>query len=241
VLKTLLAAALIAGLAGGVLASVLQLARLVPLIEQAEVYENSAGPAAHADANTPAAGAAIHDHAAHAHEWEPEGLQRPLLTVLANAAIGVGFACMLVAGLALRAMLSKQPITVRAGLLWGLAGFAVFSLAPALGLPPELPGGPESPLLPRQVWWLGTTISTAAGLACVAFGRGIWPRLLGVGLLALPHVIGAPQVVGTGVVPEALTSQFIWLSIASAAVFWLLLGGLSGWLLPRLGFSPRLA
>jgi cobalt transporter subunit CbtA len=202
------------------------------------VYEAGAKPAA-AEAQQAPAGEAAHDHGAHAHDWEPKGLERPFYTVLANAAIGVGFACLLVAGLALRSLISKQPITIRTGLLWGLAGFAVFSLAPALGLPPELPGGPEAPLLPRQVWWIATAISTAAGLGCLAFSRGIWLRILGVGLLALPHVVGAPHLAGEGVVPQALTSQFVWLSIVSAGLFWLLLGALSGWLLPRLGFSPR--
>ena len=37
----------------------------------------------------------------------------------------------------------------RAGLLWGFAGFAVFTLAPGLGLPPELPAMPAAELLPR--------------------------------------------------------------------------------------------
>src|SRR3974390_3265881 len=40
------------------------------------------------------------------------------------------------------------------GLMWGLAGFAVFTLAPGLGLPPELPGVPAAPLLSRQLWWV---------------------------------------------------------------------------------------
>ena len=30
----------------------------------------------------------------------------------------------------------------RQGLFWGFAGFAVFTLAPGLGLPPELPAMP---------------------------------------------------------------------------------------------------
>ena len=52
-----------------------------------------------------------------------------------------------------------------------MAGFAVFMLAPSLGLPPELPGMPAAELGPRQVWWLLTAAATAAGLALLAFRR----------------------------------------------------------------------
>ena len=46
--------------------------------------------------------------------------------------------------------------------MWGLAGFAVFTIAPGLGLPPELPGVPAAPLLSRQIWWVTAVLATAA-------------------------------------------------------------------------------
>ena len=49
--------------------------------------------------------------------------------------VAVGFALMLAGLYTLRA-----PTRTSQGLLWGLAGYAVFCLAPTMGLPPELPG-----------------------------------------------------------------------------------------------------
>ena len=48
---------------------------------------------------------------------------------------GMNFALILTACFAL----SGRPVTGQTGVLWGLAGFAIVSLAPALGLPPEVP------------------------------------------------------------------------------------------------------
>jgi predicted cobalt transporter CbtA len=62
--------------------------------------------------------------------------------VLANVSMAVGFALMLVAAFAL----SGRRITWRSGLLWGLAGYGVFFVAPSLGLPPEVPGTLAAPL-----------------------------------------------------------------------------------------------
>ena len=66
---------------------------------------------------------------------------------------------------------------------WGLAGFAAFTLAPNLGLPPELPAMPAADLLARQAWWIGTVVATAAGLALIVFGRSPWFAVLGIALL----------------------------------------------------------
>ena len=58
-------------------------------------------------------------------------------------------------------------------MFWGFAGFAVFTLAPGLGLPPELPAMPAADLGDRQIWWTATVLATAVGLALIAF-RGKW-------------------------------------------------------------------
>ena len=51
----------------------------------------------------------------------------------------VAYALILVAGFGL-ARIYGHAITAREGMLWGIAGFASFQLAPAMGLAPELPG-----------------------------------------------------------------------------------------------------
>ena len=67
----------------------------------------------------------------------------------------------------------------RQGLLWGLAGFAVFTLAPSLGLPPELPGHAGGRARPAPGLVAAHRAATAGGLALLAFRAE--PRLGGGG------------------------------------------------------------
>ncbi|MES2739937.1 MAG: CbtA family protein [Pseudomonadota bacterium] len=179
--------------------------------------------------------AAPHEHAAqgeaaHTHEhggWQPEnGFERTFFTVLANISMAVAFGLLLAAGFCLRG----GALSWRAGLVWGAAGYAVFFLAPSLGLPPELPGTQAAPLAARQFWWMMTALSTAGALALLTQARN-WPlRIAGVALLAAPHLIGAPQPLEHGgTAPAELARSFIYASAIANAVFWLALGGLAGW------------
>ena len=143
--------------------------------------------------------------------------------------VAVGFALMLAGLYTLRA-----PTRTSQGLLWGLAGYATFVLAPTLGLPPELPGTAAADLGQRQMWWIGTAASTAAGIALIAFGRNWLLKLLGVAILVVPHVIGAPQpAVHSMLAPQALETQFKIASQLTNVAFWLALGVLSAWLFRR--------
>ena len=122
--------------------------------------------------------------------WEPsDGIERYAFTLLANLVSGVGFALILVAVSEFAGGIGNW----RQGLFWGLAGFAVFTLAPGLGLPPELPAMPAADLFPRQVWWTATALATAAGLALIAFRRSPLFAIVGVALIVAPHIVGAPQ------------------------------------------------
>lgn len=214
------------GLLAALLLTLLQSFSVVPLILQAETYENAA-PAveAHEHADGAAAG---HSHDAEA--WAPEdGWQRLLSTTGGNLVVAVGFALMLAALYTLRA-----PGRTSEGVLWGLAGFAVFCLAPNLGLPPELPGTAAADLALRQTWWVGTAASTAVGLALIAFGKNWLLKVLGAAILVVPHIIGAPQPeVHESLAPEALVSQFQIASLLTNAVFWVALGLISAWLFRR--------
>ena len=216
--------AVAAGLIAGIAMTVLQARFTVPLILAAETYENAA-PAAHAhDAATPA-----HTHEPEA--WAPaDGFQRMAFTVAANVVTAVGFALLLVVASDLAGGLAGW----RGGLLWGLAGFAVFTLAPGLGLPPELPATPAAELFPRQAWWFGTVVATAAGLAMVFLGRSPALAALGVALVVLPHLVGAPQPASFETpVPEGLHHRFVVAVTVTNLVFWALLGALAGALKPR--------
>jgi len=132
------------------------------------------------------------------------------------------------------ARLGGYAIDARRGLIWGAAGFAVFALAPAIGLPPELPGMEAASLAARQQWWLLTAAATAAGLGLLIFARPAALRVIGAVLIVLPHLIGAPAAPhGSTGVPAELAAEFATASLAVAAAFWLLLGGVSGWLYRR--------
>jgi len=225
--RRILVAALIAGAVAGFVATAVQVARLLPLIEIAETFE--------------AAGASHqHDHGVAA-QWQPTpGGERLAFTLLFNVLAGVGFALLVNAGLALRKAAGHAP-TIGGGVIWGAAGFASFALAPALGLPPELPGTPAADLLARQAWWIGTAVATAGGLGILAHAatgaarRGI-AAAAGLLLIALPHLIGAPEPPDEhSAVSAELAVQFAVASLAAAAVFWAVLGSMSGWLQRRLG------
>jgi cobalt transporter subunit CbtA len=152
-----------------------------------------------------------------------------LSTTGGNLVVAVGFALMLAGLYTLRA-----PTKTSQGLLWGLAGYATFVLAPTLGLPPELPGTAAADLAQRQVWWIGTAASTAVGIALIVFSRHWLMKVLGAAILAVPHVIGAPQPeVHSMLAPEALETRFKIASQLTNVAFWLALGVISAWLFRR--------
>ena len=122
----------------------------------------------------------------------------------------------------------------RQGVMWGLAAFAVFTLAPGLGLPPELPAMPAADLGPRQLWWIGTVAASASGLALIVYGRSLLAIGAGVALLVAPHIIGAPQPVSYETpIPEGLHHSFVVAVVMTTLVFWVLLGGLAGYFRER--------
>lgn len=228
--------AALVGLIAGLAVGVVQHFSTTQLILRAELFEKAAEAAAPAAMPTVAAhdqGAAGHSHgeggADHQHDaaaWEPrEGLERTAFTFLANVVTAIGYALALVGLLALRG----KPVDWRAGLLWGLGGFAAVTLAPGLGLSPSLPGVPDAPLLDRQIWWVGTAFCTALGLALIAFGRKPFAVALALCLIAAPHVIGAPRLDSVEThVPAALSHQFSVAVMLTSLLFWALLGMLSG-------------
>ncbi len=147
-----------------------------------------------------------------------------LATTAANVVVATGFALLLGAAFSLR-----KRRGWRIGLLWGLAGYAVFFVAPSLGLPPELPGSDAAPLLDRQLWWASTAAASAAGLWLAVFARNPLLRILGLALLVAPHLIGAPHSAdGGGSVPFQPARDFIVATSIANAILWFSLGGLFG-------------
>lgn len=236
--KQIVSAAALAGLLAGSLLTIVQQTQVASIILQAEVYEEAATEEAATPAKTSAAvappAAAVppgHEHHAHEHthdhgEWEPEnGWERTLFTALANISLAVAFGLFLGAAFYQRG----TAINWRSGLLWGIAGYAIFFVAPSFGLPPELPGTTTAALADRQLWWTLTVVATAAGIALMTFGSSWKIKLIGAILLAAPHVVGAPQpVVHETVAPVELVHAFVYATAIANAIFWLALGGLMG-------------
>jgi cobalt transporter subunit CbtA len=183
----------------------------------------SAVPAAHAHSGEPGV-EPEHDHEHSG--WKPEnGAERTFFSAVANISMAVAFGLLLSAAMTLRGV----SLGWRDALLWGAAGYAVFFLAPSLGLPPEVPGTAAAPLGERQVWWLLTVAGTAGALALLALAPR-WPlKLAGVAILMAPHLVGAPQpLVHASAAPADLAQSFIYATAFTNAVFWLVLGALSG-------------
>jgi cobalt transporter subunit CbtA len=223
VFRAIVFTAVVAGAVVGIVVTLAQHFGTVPLILKGEVYERAAEAAASAPA------AAAHEHGGNAHDaaaWQPqEGFERNAFTAGANVLTAIGFALLLAGIFTLRG----RTVTWYEGLLWGLSGFLVFTVAPGLGLPPELPGVPAAALGTRQLWWIATAAATAAGLALLFLRRSPWAAVAGLGLIAVPHAIGAPQLehVHTDV-PEALSRQFVTAVTLTSLLFWALLGSLTG-------------
>ena len=90
--------------------------------------------------------------------------------------LGVGF------GLALLGVMTLVGVKIdaRMGLAFGVAGFIAVALAPALGLPPEIPGSGAAELDARQMWWFFTVGATAIGLAGLLLTKSTWLQIGGV-------------------------------------------------------------
>ncbi|MFQ5764048.1 MAG: CbtA family protein [Rhodospirillales bacterium] len=222
--------AIAAGLISGVFVWGAHMVKTTPLILAAEIYEDAGTGAG----QPPPPAAEAHPAAAPAaDEWAPaDGLERGAFTLLSDVLTSVGFAFLLVGAITL----SGRRVDWRRGVVWGLCGFTAIYVSPALGLAPELPGMQAAELGARQAWWLGTVAATAVGLALIAFQPRAAMKALGVGLVALPHLIGAPGhavQAGAGGVPPELAAEFAIATLVVSGLFWMVLGGLTGYFYNR--------
>jgi cobalt transporter subunit CbtA len=221
--------AILVGFVGGVLLTSLQVASLNPIIFAAESYQPGTAETTTGSGD---------GHSGHSHEqddeaWVPaHGLERTAYTLLANILASTGFAAMVLALMCQFCLARKGNISWSQGSLWGLAGFTALFLAPAIGLPPEIPGMTAAAVEHRQVWWALCAVSVAIGLGIFAFAP-IRIKAPGLLFLVIPYIVGAPQVDGplfrhpdpiaVQVLVE-LHRQFVVFSAISNLIFWLVLG-----------------
>jgi len=223
--RHMLTSALFAGVATGLLATLLQFVFVIPLLLEAELYETGArihfatNGSPQSVAGVPALG----------NDWG-----RHIMTLTFNIITFSAYALILVALFGL-ARIRGVNVTARQGVVWGVAGFVAVQLAPALGLPPELPGAITSEVGPRQIWWSATILATAGGLGLIAFGRSGLPVVFGALLLLVPHIIGAPHLdTYYGIAPPELSAHFATRSLGVGAAGWALLGFFTAYFWTRL-------
>lgn len=234
----LVSAALVAGFLAAVVSTGLQLALTSPLILKAETYEGQAAvPQARAALFVPVHGDPHGEGHGSAEHWQPApGLARMAFTGLATLVGGIGYALLLGAAML---GLRREP-TPQSGLALGIAGFVCVSLAPAVGLPPELPGMGAAALELRQLWWLMAAIGTALGLYMIAMRRTAPAIAAGLVLIVAPHVAGAPLVAEPDSrLPAAYAAQFAARSLAIGFVFWAVIGLSYGWAWNLFGHRGR--
>ena len=212
--KNLFVSAIYAGVVAGLTAALLQFIFVIPVLMEGELFETGArlhfgnDGSPQSDRGVPGLG----------DDWG-----RHSMTVAFNIITYTGY------GLILAAMISYAALKgsftpSRQGITWGLCGFIAVQLAPAIGLPPELPGTLAAEIGPRQMWWLGTIVATAVGMGLIAFGRSYLP-LGGIAIMLVPHLVGAPHLDAFfGVAPPELAAEFATLSLGTSAVGWAVLG-----------------
>jgi cobalt transporter subunit CbtA len=213
--------ALFAGFCAGLIAALLQLVFVQPVLLHAELYEG--GDLVHFGAE-----------AVSAHPDLP-GLDpvRDGLSLLFSALIYVGYALILVAAMGMAAD-RGHAINARNGLIWGIAGFVAFQFAPALSLPPEVPGVAAADVAERQIWWWATVAATAIALALIAFGRNWVLWTVAILLMLTPHLIGAPHPDElSGPVPPEIAALFAARALGVGFAAWAFLGLFAGYFWQR--------
>ena len=222
--KNLFVSAICAGIVAGLTAALLQFIFVIPVLLEGELFESGArlhfgsNGSPQSDRGVPGLG----------DDWG-----RHSMTVAFNIITYTGYGLILAAMISYTA-LKGSIIPSRQGVIWGLCGFIAVQLAPAIGLPPELPGTIAAEVGPRQMWWLGTIVATAAGMGLIAFGRSYLP-IGGIAIMLIPHLVGAPHLnTFFGVAPPELAAEFATLSLGTSAAGWAVLGFVVAGVLRRL-------
>lgn len=217
---------LLAGCTVGLVAGALHFAFLQDLILQGELYES--GEIVHFTDGTEASHGAQKAVNLYAPDRDASGAE----SLLTRNALTIWFACLIYGGYGLLMAATYQlvrtqgyEITLTRGALWGVAGFTVVQIAPSMGLPPNLPGTIAEGIDLRQLWWFGTMAATAAGLALIVLLRSLPFFALGIAIMAIPHVIGAPELDAFyGVAPPEVAAKFATRVLGVGLTAWVLLG-----------------
>lgn len=218
-----LISALFSGASAGLIIGLLQLVFVQPVLLHAELYET---------------GALVHfgAEAVSAHPELPGfDLMRDGLSVIFTMLTYTGYALILTAAMSFGEERGAQ-IDGRWGILWGVAGFVAFHLAPGFSLAPEVPGVAAADVMPRQIWWFATVAAACVALWLLAFGTNWVAWGAAAILLAAPHLVGAPQPDSfAGPVPTEIGALFAARAFGVGLIAWVLLGSFAGYFWQREG------
>ena len=251
----ILTSALFAGAAAGFITALLQLVFVQPVLLHAELYESGAMVHFEGAASSTGQHASDHQHVGepthggeHSHDGghglahgDGPGLMRDGLSILFTMLTYTGYSLILVAAMSV-AETRGATITARTGIIWGVAGFVTFHLAPGFSLAPEVPGVAAADINARQIWWFATVGTAAVAMWLVAFGQNWVAWGIAAILLAAPHVIGAPEPdTFTGPVPTEIAALYAARALGIGLAAWVLLGMFAGYFWQREGVHEAAA
>ena len=204
--------ALFAGATAGFAAGLLQWQFVQPDLLHSELYEQ--GTLTHF-------GGALNSTDVALERLQP---MRDALSILFTMLLNIGYALILIALMSVRVQ-KGDTLTPHKGIIWGVAGYVAVHLAPALSLPPEVPGVAAADVEARQVWWFATVFATMLGLWLISFSQQATRLIAGIVLILLPHLIGAPEPdVFTGPAPTEIGALFAGRALGIGIASWALLG-----------------
>ena len=213
----ILTSALFAGAAAGLIAALLQLVFVQPVLLHAELYET--GELVHFGGTSVSAHPELPDFDA----------MRDGLSIVFTMLTYTGYTLVMVALMSM-AEGRGAVINARTGLIWGLAGFITFHLAPGFTLAPEVPGVAAADVGDRQVWWTATVATAGVAMWLIAFGGNKISYLIAAVLLLAPHLIGAPEPDSfSGPVPTEIGALFAARAFGVGLAAWALLGTFAGY------------
>ena len=204
--------ALFAGGAAGLAAGILQWQFVQPVLLHSELYEQ--GLLTHFGGTLNSTDVALD-------RLQP---MRDALSIIFTMLLNTGYALILIALMSIRQQ-SGDELTPHKGIIWGIAGYVAVHLAPALSLPPEVPGVAAADVELRQIWWVCTVAATSIGLWLIAFSRNTTRIIPAIILILLPHLIGAPEAdVFTGPAPTEIGALFASRALGIGLASWAVLG-----------------
>jgi cobalt transporter subunit CbtA len=216
VTQKILVSALFAGALAGLMAGLLQLMFVQPVLLHAELYEG--GDLVHFGGTLVSASPDLPG-------FDP---LRDGLSLVFTMLTYTGYALLLVAAMSF-ADDRGFGVDARTGIIWGVAGFVAFHLAPGISLAPEVPGVSAADIGARQVWWFATVIAAVVALGLIAFGKGWAAWGVAIILLMAPHLVGAPEpATFAGTTPPEIAGLFAARAFGVGLAAWVILGSAAG-------------